>query len=194
MLNIKVNCTERFATTYLLAACCVKIVVGNCSVWPFSACYMRVKQSYTDEFFRLSSKKESITENAHVVGALERLWSNSEVFSKEQLRSLPHAESMGHAMYHSWAQVTEEYLPEMIIPSVECEDDGNLLIGWIQTYARCDEKCRNAKCSIVNECSCYLPCHYHALIENLEEDDQQLPKFRNKVVVNHIKKVRSLNR
>jgi len=68
------------------------------------------------------SVKEDIGENAHVVGSLERIWSNSTFLTEEQLAALPmHRGKMwvfrrcliGGVLLH-WARVINESLQEMI--------------------------------------------------------------------------------
>ena len=69
----------------------------------------------------------------------------------------------------------------------------NMHYGSINTYAKVQEKCWNAQCND-KKCSCHLPCHYFAIVEILEKADEQLPRYRERTVVNHITRVKTSNR
>ena len=43
-------------------------------------------------------------------------------------------------------------------------------------------------------CNCALACKYYAILEVLEIDDEQLPKYRGRKVVDHIIRVKASNR
>lgn len=77
--------------------------------------------------------------------------------------------------------------------TVEFRHLDNMHYGSIHTYAKVEEKCRKALCDD-KKCSCHLPCHYFAIVEILEEADEQLPRYRERTVVNHITKVKTSNR
>ena len=78
--------------------------------------------------------------------------------------------------------------------TVEFEMNGVKNFGTIQVYVKVEDKCFRVRCRDGQKCFCELACSYFALIETLVEDDQQLPRFRNNVVVNHIRKVNPSNR
>ena len=65
--------------------------------------------------------------------------------------------------------------------------------GSIHVYVKVEEKCQKALCNY-QKCSCHLPCHYFAIVEVLDKDDEQLPTYRGRTVVTHITKVKTSNR
>lgn len=145
------------------------------------------------------STKESIAETAHVVGSLERVWSNSALLTKDQLATLPtHHGKMwvfrrcliDGVLFHSKSYkrviARNDY-------TVEFRHLDNMHYGSIHTYAKVEEKCRKALCDD-KKCSCHLPCHYFAIVEILEEADEQLPRYRERTIANHITKVKTSNR
>jgi len=149
--------------------------------------------------FPFSSKKERISESSYIVGSLERVWSNSKLLSEEQLNSLPNQSGkiwlfrrclIGGTLFHSasYGRVVarNDY-------TVEFEMNGRTDFGTVQAYTKVENKCSSLRCED-KRCSCDLECSYFALVETLMEDEQQIPKFKNKIVVNHIKKVRRSNR
>lgn len=172
------------------------------STWEYTSGtnYKQIDNSYEDNCtldFRLS--KESIAETAHVVGSLERVWSNSTLLTKEQLATLPrHHEKMwvfrrciiDGVLFHSRSYkrviARNDY-------TVEFQHLENTHYGSIHTYAKVEEKCLRAVCSD-KKCFCDLPCHYFAIVEVLEKDDEQLPSYRGRTVVSHITRVKSSNR
>lgn len=145
------------------------------------------------------STKEGIGQNAHVLGSLERLWSNSTLLTEEQLATLPmHQGKMwvfrhcliGGVLFHSksykWVIARNDY-------TVKFQHLDNIHYGSIHVYVKVEEKCQKALCNY-QKCSCHLPCHYFAIVEVLEKDDEQLPTYRGRTVVNHITKVKTSNR
>ena len=149
--------------------------------------------------FDFRSTKESIAETAHVVGAVERVWSNSVLIAKDQLATLPadHGKIwvfrrclIGGVLFHSMSY-------ERVIArndySIEFEHLDNKLFGSIHTYAKVEEKCQKALCDD-RKCSCYLPSHYFAIVEILDQADDQLPRYRDRTVINHITRMKNLGR
>ena len=149
--------------------------------------------------FHFRSKKESITETAHVIGALERVWSNSVLITKDQLATLPASYGkvwvfrrclIGGVVFHS-----ESY--KRVIArndySIEFQHLDNKLFGSIHTYAKVEEKCKKALCNN-KKCSCYLPSYYFAIVEILDQAEEQLPRYRGRTVVNHITRVKKSGR
>ena len=61
--------------------------------------------------------------------------------------------------------------------------------GCIQTYAKVEEKCLKAVCS-EEKCYCDVACHYFAIVEVLEKEEEQLPMYRGRTVINHIIRVK----
>ena len=151
---------------------------------------------YNPFLFLLSSKKEKISDKAHVVGSLERVWSTSELLSKDQRASLPKETGkiwifrrclIDGVMFHSASYrrvvARNDYTAEFT--------DGTF--GTIQTFVKIEEKCLSVRCR-EQTCSCNLPFHHLVIVETLVEDEKQLPKFRDNVVVKHIKKVKPSKR
>ena len=149
--------------------------------------------------FHSRSTKESIAETTHVIGALERVWSNSVLITKDQLATLPANNGkvwvfrrclIGGVVFHS-----ESY--KRVIArndyTIQFQHLDNKLFGSIQTYAKVEEKCRKALCDN-KKCSCYLPSHYFAIVEILDQAEEQLPRYRDRTVVNHITRVKKSGR
>ena len=145
------------------------------------------------------SIKESIGENTHVVGSLERVWSNSTLLTEEQLSTLPmHRGKMWvfrrclidgilfHSKSYKRVIARNDY-------SVKFQHLDNMHYGSIHVYVKVEEKCQKALCNY-QKCSCHLPCHYFAIVEVLDKDDEQLPTYRGRTVVTHITKVKTSNR
>ena len=149
--------------------------------------------------FDFRSTKESIAETAHVVGALERVWSNSVLITKDQLATLPAdhgkiwvfrrcliAGVLFHSMSYKRVVARNDY-------TIEFQHQGNKLFGSIHTYAKVEKKCQKALCDD-RKCSCYLPSHYLAIVEILDQADDQLPRYRDRTVINHITRVKKSGR
>ncbi|XP_044171989.1 uncharacterized protein LOC114958965 [Acropora millepora] len=143
--------------------------------------------------------KEKIADEAHVVGSLERLWANSTLMTEKQLKTLPKHHGkvwmfrrcfIGEVLYHSksYKRVTarNDY-------TVQFQHLTDTYFGSIHTYAKVEEKCLKAVCS-EQKCCCDVSCHYVAIIEVLETQEEQLPLYRERTVVNHIIRVKESNR
>lgn len=134
-----------------------------------------------------------------MVGSLERVWSNSTLLSKDQLATLPtnygkmwvfRRSIIGGVLFHSKSYkrviARNDY-------TVEFPHLNDMHYGSIQTYVKVEEKCGKAICND-QKCSCQLPRHYFAIVEILEKDAEQLPRYRGRTVVNHITRVKTSNR
>ena len=66
--------------------------------------------------------------------------------------------------------------------------------GSIHTYVKVEEKCLNAMCNRMKTSNCVLASKYYAIVEVLDIDDEQLPKYRGRKVVDHIIRVIASNR
>ena len=66
--------------------------------------------------------------------------------------------------------------------------------GLIHTYAKVEDKCASAVCNQLKSCHCALAHEYYAILEVLDIDDDQLPKYRGMTVVDHITQVKASNR
>ena len=96
---------------------------------------------------------------------------------------------MGHC---TTVLATEGLRQEMITPLNSMMMENGIVVQFRRTLKwKRNASVQNA---VSNKCVCNLPCHYFALLETLEEEEEQLPKFRNKSVINHIKKVRPSER
>lgn len=91
--------------------------------------------------FDCRSTKESIAETAHVVGALERVWSNSVLITKDQLTTLPANRGkiwvfrrclIGGVIFHS---ISYKRVIARNDYTIEFQHLDNKLFGSIQTYA-----------------------------------------------------------
>ena len=112
--------------------------------------------------FDFRSTKESIAETAHVVGALERVWSNSVLITKDQLTTLPANRGkiwvfrrclIGGVIFHS---ISYKRVIARNDYTIEFQHLDNKLFGSIQTYAKVEQKCQKALCDN-QKCCCYLP-------------------------------------
>ena len=79
--------------------------------------------------------------------------------------------------------------------SVKFQHLDNMHYGSTHVYVKVDEKCQKALHNY-RKCSCHLPSHYFAIVEVhvLQKDDEELPTYRGRTVVNHITKVKTSNR
>lgn len=155
-----------------------------------------------DDSFHLQyrSLKERINENAHVLGSLERVWSGSTLLSEKQLATLPrHYNRMwvfrrclvDGVLYHSLSYKRVVARNDF---TVEFQDmEGRTSYGTVETYVKVQEKCLKAMCSD-GKCCCTLASQYFAIVEVLQRDDEQLPKYRERTVVSHITRVKTSNR
>lgn len=155
-----------------------------------------------DDSFHLQyrSLKERISENAHVLGSLERVWSGSTLLSEKQLATLPrHYNRMwvfrrclvDGVLYHSLSYKRVVARNDF---TVEFQDmEGRTSYGTVETYVKVQEKCLKAMCSD-GKCCCTLASQYFAIVEVLQQDDEQLPKYRERTVVSHITRVKTSNR
>lgn len=148
---------------------------------------------------QLRSTKESITETVHVVGSLERLWSGSTLLHEKQLATLPRHKGkmwvfrrclVDGVLYHSKSYkrvvARNDY-------TVEFQQMDNNYYGTVHTYVKVQDKCLKAICS-QQQCCCDLASQYLAIVKVLEQDVEQLPKYRGRTVVHHITKVKTSNR
>lgn len=159
--------------------------------------YFRNKYNF---YLSFRSLKEKINEKAHVLGSLERVWGGSTLLSEKQLATLPKLHSkmwvfrrclMDGVLYHSKSYkrvvARNDY-------TVEFQDlEGNKSFGTVHTYVKVQEKCLKAM-GWEKKCCCNLASQYFAIVEVLERDDQQLPKYRERTVVSHITRVKRSNR
>lgn len=146
------------------------------------------------------SLKEKISEKAHVLGSLERVWGGSKLLDKKQLEALPRHHGklwvfrrclVDGILYHSKSYKRVVARNDF---TVEFQDlEGNNNFGTIHTYAKVEEKCQQAICAY-QKCCCNLVSNYYGIIEVLERDSDQLPKYRGRTVVNHITRVKTSNR
>ena len=155
-----------------------------------------------DDSFHLQyrSLKERISENAHVLGSLERVWSGSTLLSEKQLATLPRHYSrmwvfrrclVDGVLYHSLSYKRVVARNDF---TVEFQDmEGRTSYGTVETYVKVQEKCLKAMCSD-GKCCCTLASQYFAIVEVLQQDDEQLPKYRERTVVSHITRVKTSNR
>ncbi|XP_020905918.1 uncharacterized protein LOC110244095 [Exaiptasia diaphana] len=147
----------------------------------------------------IRSVRESIAPGANIVGSLERIWGNSKLLTEEQLAALPRNYGkmwafkrclLNGVMLHSksYKRVTarNDY-------TVEFEYRNQLCYGLIQIYVKVEDKCHRALCH-EQRCDCELPTYYYAIVDLLEKDNEQLPKYKEMTLVNHIVKVKETNR
>ena len=73
------------------------------------------------------------------------------------------------------------------------ELEGSKSYGSVHIYVKVQEKCIKATCS-EQKCCCNLASQYFAIVEVLERDKEQLPKYRERTVVNHITRIKTSNR
>ena len=128
--------------------------------------------------------KESIAETAHVVGSLECAWGNSTLLNQEELLALPQHHGkmwvfqrclisgvLFHSKSYKWVVARNDY-------TVEFYHKDNTYYGLIHTYAKVEENCASAVCNQVKSCNRALAHEYYAILEVLDKDDDQLPKYR----------------
>ena len=72
----------------------------------------------------------------------------------------------------------------------ELEDSKNY--GSVHIYVKVQEKCTKATCNERKHC-CSLASQYFAIVEVLERQDEQLSKYRERTIVNHITRMKSSN-
>ena len=77
--------------------------------------------------------------------------------------------------------------------TVEFQQMDNNYYGTVHTYVKVQDKCLKAICS-QQRCCCDLASQYLAIVKVLEQDVEQLPKYRGRTVVHHITKVKTSNR
>ena len=144
--------------------------------------------------------KESIAETAHVVCSLERVWKNSTLLDQEDLAAMPQHHGkmwvfrrcivngiLFHSKSYKRVVARNDY-------TVECYHKDTIYYGSIHTYVKVEEKCLNTMCNRMKTCYCALSCKYYAILEVLDIDDEQLPKYRGRKVVDHIIRVKASNR
>ena len=143
--------------------------------------------------------KDKIADEAYVVGSLERLWRNSMLMTENQLETLPKHRGkvwmfrrclIGGILFHSksYKRVTarNDY-------TVQFKHLNDTHFGSIHTYAKAEEKCLKALCN-EQKCCCDVSCNYFAIVEVLEKQEEQLPLYRGRRVINHIIRVKESKR
>ena len=127
------------------------------------------------------------------------VWSNSVLITKDQLTTLPanHGKIwvfrrclIGGVIFHS---ISYKRVIARNDYTIEFQHLDNKLFSSIQTYAKVEQKCQKALCDN-QKCCCYLPSHYFAIVEILDQAEDQLPKFRDRTVINHITRVKKSGR
>ena len=63
----------------------------------------------------------------------------------------------------------------------------------IHVYVKIEDKCQKTLCNY-QKYSCHSPCNYLAIIEVLEKNNEQLPTYRRRTLVNHITKIKASNK
>ena len=71
------------------------------------------------------------------------------------------------------------------------ELEGNKNYGSVHIYVKVQEKCTKATCS---ERKCCGSLASFAIVEVLERHDEQLSKYRERTIVNHITRIKTSNR
>lgn len=135
-----------------------------------------------------------------MVGSLERVWKNSTLLDQEELAAMPQHHGkmwvfrrciVNGILFHSRSY---ERVVARNDYTVECYHQDTIYYGSIHTYVKVEERCLNAMCNQMKTCNCALACKYYAFLEVLEIDDEQLPKYRGRKVVDHIIRVKASNR
>lgn len=144
------------------------------------------------------SKTEEIESGIFVIGALEKVSTNSQILSQGEWKALrtelPRWGKMwsfkrcqiNGTVYHSerYKRVTAR---NNFTVSFSGKKESEY--GLVLNYVKVQERCHQASCINAN-CHCKLECSYFALLRILCKHQNQLSSLKGTVVVGHILKVK----
>ena len=145
------------------------------------------------------SKTEEITPSIFVLGALDRIWNTSSAFQQSELAALKKAAGnwgrmwsfrrcqINGVVYHSQSYQRVTARNNF---TVAFTTDGQSGYGSVLSYAKLQQKCHQASCRSRRHCQCQLNCHYFALIQIFDVEQNQLPELQGRILVQHILKVK----
>ena len=142
------------------------------------------------------SKTEEIESGIFVIGALEKVSTNSQILSREwkALRTeLPRwgkRWSFKRCRINGTVYLSERYKRMTARNNFTGSFSGKKesQYGLVLNYVKVQERCHQASCINAN-CNCQLECSYFALLRILCEHQNQLPSLKGTVVIGHILKV-----
>ena len=143
------------------------------------------------------SKTEEIQPGVFVIGALEKISSNSKVPSQAEWKALRREVSswgevwsfkrcqINGTVYHSqsYKRVTARNNYTVSFSGKKLSEYGSVL-----NYVKVQGKCYQASCQ--THCECELECSYFALIRILDKHQNQLQCLKGTTIIPHIRKVK----
>ncbi len=151
------------------------------------------------------SKTEEISSNIFVLGSLDPVWRTTSAFQKCELASLKKVVGnwgkiwrfkrcqIDGIVYHSQSYQRVTARNNYTI-AFKTNEQSTSSYGSIISYAKLQQQCHQASCRSRSRCQCQLHCYYFAIVQEYDLDDGQLPSITSKVVITHIKKVKSTTR
>ena len=151
------------------------------------------------------SKTEEIAPSIFVIGTLDPVWSTTCAFQQRELAALrKQAGNWGKIWQFKRCQIEGIVYHSEIYQRVNARNNYTIAYksseqstrsyGSIMSYAKLQQQCYQASCTSKRRCLCLLNCYYFAVVQLFKLDDGQLPTITYKVLVNHIKKVKLINR
>lgn len=132
-----------------------------------------------------------------MIGALEKISSNSESFSETMWKALRRkVPSWGKVWSFKRCQINGTVYHSESYKRVTARNNFTICFsgknharyGSVLNYVKIQETCQLATCSNTH-CDCQLQCNYFALVRILVEQQNQLPNLKGTVVIGHICRV-----
>jgi len=153
--------------------------------------------------FNNRTKNDAIADGIFVLGALQRSWATSQLLTDPEVIAV---EATGIKYNKLWTFYrieiegrifhSKSYLKATArnnFTVMFSNQLGKLEYGSILKFVKLTGKCRSIRCC-EKTCTCRIPEWSLALIDVLDLHHHQLPTFRGKTVVQHIKRVQKANR
>lgn len=140
------------------------------------------------------SKTEEIESGVFVIGALEKVTSNSETLTQAEWKAV---RSWGNIWSFKRCQIRGTVYHSQSYKRVTARNNFTVNFsgkkqseyGFVLNYVKVQGKCYQAFCRLTH-CDCQLQCNYFALLRILVKHQDQLPRLKGTVVVGHILRVK----
>ena len=132
-----------------------------------------------------------------MIGALEKVSTNSEILSQAEWKALRRElTNWGKMWSFKRCQINGTVYQSECYKRVTARNNFTVSFsgkkhseyGFVLNYVKVQERCYQASFMIAN-CNCQLECSYFAVLRIVDKHQNQLPSLKGTVVVGHILKV-----
>ena len=143
------------------------------------------------------SKTEEIESGVFVIGAQEKISSTSKILSQAEWNAVQKEVSGWGKIWHfKRCQIRGTVYHSESYKRVTARNNCTVSFsgrresqyGSVLNYVKVQGKCYQPSCSNVH-CDCQLECSFYALVRILDKCQEQLPRLKGTLLVNHILKV-----